>query len=130
MLLESLAPSMHGIGPPSLLPSPLVACAEELQVLLDKLAFRKGVDLLLSVGDLVNKGPDSEQASCVPLPAVRRRGTRWPGERGRSAGAALRLARVARDACSQDIDAPQTNADDCIPDKLPVCLSAVCACRC
>lgn len=32
-------------------------CAEELQRLLDKCYFRKGTDLLIQVGDLVNKGP-------------------------------------------------------------------------
>lgn len=36
-------------------------CPDELQALLDKLQYRRGVDLLLSVGDLVNKGPDSEK---------------------------------------------------------------------
>lgn len=41
-------------------PAPL-CCAEELQALLDKVRYRKGVDLLVSVGDLVNKGPDSEK---------------------------------------------------------------------
>ncbi|KAL4439849.1 hypothetical protein ABPG75_002850 [Micractinium tetrahymenae] len=36
-------------------------CPDELQSLLDKVQYRQGVDLLLSVGDLVNKGPDSEK---------------------------------------------------------------------
>eukprot|EP00887_Chlorella_sp_A99_P000920 scaffold5.g920.t1 len=36
-------------------------CPDELQRLLDRLSFRPGVDLLLSVGDLVNKGPDSAE---------------------------------------------------------------------
>lgn len=34
-------------------------CAEELRALLDEVAFRPGQDELVSVGDLVNKGPDS-----------------------------------------------------------------------
>ncbi len=47
--------------------------ADELQALLDKFAYRKGVDLLLCVGDLVNKGPDSEKVGggfwrCGPSP--------------------------------------------------------------
>lgn len=35
--------------------------ADELQALLQKLGYRRGPDVLLSVGDLVNKGLDSEQ---------------------------------------------------------------------
>lgn len=35
--------------------------ADELEALLQKLGYRRGEDLLLSVGDLVNKGPDSEK---------------------------------------------------------------------
>lgn len=35
--------------------------AAELRLLLDLLEYRRGRDLLLSVGDLVNKGPDSEK---------------------------------------------------------------------
>lgn len=52
--------------PPSLLRVLLpctwcVAAAGELRALLDRLQYRRGTDLLLSVGDLVNKGPDSEK---------------------------------------------------------------------
>lgn len=34
-------------------------CAQELNALLTEAAFRPGIDHLVSVGDLVNKGPDS-----------------------------------------------------------------------
>ena len=34
-------------------------CAGELRSLLDKCSYRKGVDIAISVGDLVNKGPSS-----------------------------------------------------------------------
>lgn len=34
-------------------------CATELRSLLDKCSYRKGVDIAISVGDLVNKGPES-----------------------------------------------------------------------
>jgi predicted phosphodiesterase len=34
-------------------------CVAELRLLLDRLYYRSGVDLLVCVGDLVNKGPDS-----------------------------------------------------------------------
>jgi len=36
-------------------------CYTEFQTLLDKCYFRKGVDILITVGDLVNKGPGSPQ---------------------------------------------------------------------
>lgn len=36
-------------------------CAAELRALLDRLAYRRGVDVLLLVGDLVNKGPASAE---------------------------------------------------------------------
>jgi predicted phosphodiesterase len=34
-------------------------CSDELRSLLDKCSYRKGVDIAISVGDLVNKGPSS-----------------------------------------------------------------------
>ncbi len=34
-------------------------CLDELRALLERVSFRPGEDLLVSVGDLVNKGPDS-----------------------------------------------------------------------
>lgn len=34
-------------------------CASEFQRLLDRCSYRHGVDILISVGDLVNKGPSS-----------------------------------------------------------------------
>lgn len=34
-------------------------CLDELRALLERVSFRPGDDLLVSVGDLVNKGPDS-----------------------------------------------------------------------
>lgn len=42
-------------------------CPAELQRLLDRLEYRKGVDVLLSVGDLVNKGPDSPEVTARVL---------------------------------------------------------------
>ncbi|RKP38196.1 Metallo-dependent phosphatase-like protein, partial [Dimargaris cristalligena] len=35
------------------------ACYDEMQTLLTKMGYQRGPDLLVSVGDLVNKGPDS-----------------------------------------------------------------------
>lgn len=43
------------VGPPLALP------LFSLQRLLDRLELRPGIDVLLSVGDLVNKGPDSRR---------------------------------------------------------------------
>lgn len=54
-LARSLAPFLRA-------PSPMHT--DELRALLLKLGYSRGRDLLLSVGDLVNKGPDSEQARC------------------------------------------------------------------
>ena len=50
---------------PLVLPLPLPPPADELRALLEKLQYRRGVDLLLAVGDLVNKGPDSEQVGAA-----------------------------------------------------------------
>ncbi|EFN51188.1 hypothetical protein CHLNCDRAFT_141350 [Chlorella variabilis] len=59
---------LHVVLPPSatmwrriIVVGDIHGCPEELQALLDKVRYRKGVDLLVSVGDLVNKGPDSEK---------------------------------------------------------------------
>ena len=40
-------------------------CADEFELLLEKASFRRGVDTLVTVGDLVNKGPDSRR--CVQI---------------------------------------------------------------
>ena len=50
---------------PLVLPLPLPPPADELRALLEKLQYRRGVDLLLAVGDLVNKGPDSQQVGAA-----------------------------------------------------------------
>lgn len=64
-------PSLLSLAqPPPRARSPMLAhvraaAAEELAALLAKVGYRRGVDLLLSVGDLVNKGPDSEKVGAV-----------------------------------------------------------------
>ncbi len=71
----SRSPSVTPPPPPPTPPyTPFLSRAGELQALLDKLRYRQGVDVLLSVGDLVNKGPDSEkvrpmwrQSGCTAL---------------------------------------------------------------
>lgn len=65
---------VHAVLPPAatrfkrvILLGDIHGCPVELQALLDKVGYRKGVDLLLSVGDLVNKGPDSEKVLKMAL---------------------------------------------------------------
>ena len=65
------------------------ACFQELQALLDLCLYRPGVDLLVSVGDLINKGPEPEKVTHRPLaPAC----PRVPPRRREREGAAERIS--------------------------------------
>jgi hypothetical protein len=62
----SSSPTSGSLGSPrTIIVGDVHGCIDELRALLRKCHYRQGVDRLISVGDLIGKGPDS--FACVRL---------------------------------------------------------------